>query len=224
MAKPPLYAVLTGDLVRSTNLPPDFIVEVRNEIEASARAIGRWQPGLLAGGPEFFRGDAWQLALSDPRFFLRACVYIRARLLAMQPQADTRIAIGLGPIERLETEVSHSIGSAFTLSGRTLDRMKRRRQFEAGAGEAGGDAVRWLTPLLSLCSAVVSRWKPKQARIASLALDPAAFTQKQIGERLGVTQQGVSDAMVASDYRSVLDAIIFLEALPWRDLVDRSEP
>lgn len=219
MAKPAIYAVLTGDLVRSTGLSPDDIGQVRKEVEAGAQAIARWRPGLFAGGPEFFRGDAWQLALSDPRFFLRASVYLRARLLAMKPQADTRIAIGLGPISRLEPEVSHSTGPAFTLSGRTLDKMKGRRQFEAGATASSDESVLWLTPLLSLCGAVVSRWKPKQAQIACLALDPASPTQKEIGDRLRMTQQGVSDAIVASDFRAVLDAIVFLENLAWTDLV-----
>lgn len=223
MAKTALYAVLTGDLVRSTGLSPDHIARVRNEIEAGAEAVAGWQPGLLAGGPEFFRGDAWQLALSDPRLFLRASVFLRARLLAMKPQADTRIAIGLGPIKRLEPEVSHSIGSAFTLSGRTLDNMKRRRQFEAGATASSDESVLWLAPLLSLCGAVVSRWKPKQAQIACLALDPAGPTQKEIADHLHMTQQGVSDAIVASDFRSVLDAVVFLEGLAWAELVGEDE-
>lgn len=213
-----LYAVLTGDLVRSTDLSPDHLGAVRAEIEAGAQAVAGWQPGLLIGGPEFFRGDAWQLALSDPRLFLRVAVYLRARLLALPTASDTRIAIGLGPVSRLEPEVSQSVGSAFTLSGRTLDQMKRRRRFEAGAASSDG-SVLWLAPLLSLCSAVVSRWKPKQARVATFVLDPAGLTQKEIGERLNMTQQGVSDAVVASDIRAVLDAIVVLEALSWPDLL-----
>lgn len=219
MTEPALYAVLTGDLVGSTKLPPDQIRRVREEIEAGAEAIAGWRPGLLAGGPEFFRGDAWQLALSDPRFFLRASVYLRARLLAMQPQADTRIAIGLGSVSRLEPEVSHSIGPAFTLSGRTLDRMKGRRAFGAGAVASSDDAVLWLTPLLSLASALVSRWKPEQARIAAVALEPGDLTQAEIGERVQRTQQLVSKAFVATGLRSVLETIEFLEGLAWEALI-----
>ncbi len=83
--------------------------------------------------------------------------------------------------------------------------------------------LRWLTPLLSLCGAVVSRWKPKQAAVACLALEPAGHTQREIGDRLKMTQQGVSDAIVASDFRAVLDAITFLEDLPWTDLVGEDE-
>lgn len=219
MAKSALYAVLTGDLVGSTKLSPDHIRRVREEIEAGAHAIAGWQPGLLAGGPEFFRGDSWQLALSDPRLFLRASVYLRARLLSLETRADTRIAIGLGPISRLEPEVSHSIGSAFTLSGRTLDRMKGRRAFGADVTASSDGSVLWLTPLLSLCSALVSRWKPEQARIAAVALEPLDLTQEEIGERLDRSQQLVSKAFVATGLRSVLETATFLEGLPWEDLI-----
>jgi len=38
-----------------------------------------------------------------------------------------------------------------------------------------------------------------------------------------MTQQGVSDAVVTSDFRSVLDAIVFLEGLAWADLVGEDE-
>lgn len=222
MARAPLYAVLTGDLVGSTALPPERVAQAREEIERGAEAIDAWRPGLLAGGPEFFRGDAWQLALSDPALFLRAAVYIRARLLSLKPQTDTRIGIGLGPVTRLEVEVSHSVGSAFTISGRTLDGMKNRRLLEVGAA-ASSASLLWLEPLLSLCGAVVSRWKPAQAQVACLALDPGALTQKEIGERLGRTQQGVSDAIVGSDFRAVEDAIRFLESLRWSYVLAEDE-
>ena len=218
MAKTPLYAVLTGDLVGSTKLAPDHLRRIREEIEAGAQAIAGWRPGLLAGGPEFFRGDAWQLALSDPSLFLRASVYLRARLLALQPQSDTRIAIGLGPVERLEREVSHSVGSAFTLSGRMLDQMKGRRAF--GVAAPGEDAVPWLPPLLSLCDALVSRWKPEQARIAAAALEPFDLTQEEIGARVGRSQKLVSRAFVATGLRPVGEAIAFVESRPWQDVIE----
>ena len=219
MANTALYAVLTGDVVGSTELSAERIEQVRGEIEDGVRVIAGWQAGLVAGGPEFFRGDAWQLALADPRMFLRASVYLRARLLALKPQADTRIAIGLGSINRIETQVSHSTGSAFTFSGRTLDDMKSWRLFAADVNASRDDAVQWLSPLLSLCGAVVSRWKPKQATIASLALEPGNRTQKDIGDLLKMTQQGVSDAMVAAEFKAVMDAILLLERLPWDVLV-----
>lgn len=223
MTKPALYAVLTGDLVDSTSQSSDFIAQAREEIEIGSQVIAGWAPGLLAGGPEFFRGDAWQLALSDPRFFLRASVYLRARLLALKPQADTRIAIGLGPIQRIEPQVSHSVGAAFTFSGRTLDDMKPWRLLAADANVARDGRMQWLPPLLSLCGAVVSRWKPKQAQIACLALDPQDRTQANLGKLLGLSQQGVSDAMVSAEFKSVMDAILYLESVPWDVFIAEDE-
>lgn len=219
MAKSIQLAVLTGDIVGSTSLSADQVALIRREIGMAADEIGGWDAGLVAGGPEFFRGDAWQLALSEPARFLRAGVYVRARLRALTPQADTRIAAGLGGVQRLEKQVSHSTGAAFTHSGRALDEMQSWRLL---AASVEGETPGWLAPLLSLCGSVVSRWRPKQALVASLALSPEGLTQKAIGDRLGMTQQGVSNAVVSSELNTVLEAIDYVEGVAWVSMIGKS--
>lgn len=221
MAKTAIYAVLTGDLIQSTEMPPELMAEARRTMDGAAGAVAEWRDGLVVGGPEFFRGDAWQLALGDPRMFLRVALFFRARLRAMKPQTDTRIAVGLGPAH-VERQVSHSTGVAFVRSGRTLDAMEPWRLLAADAGDAS-ETMGALEALLAVCGAVAARWKPKQALIASLALDPRGMTQVEMGEKLGMTQQGVSDALVSSDYRVLAEAVAWVEGLDWSTRVGAAE-
>lgn len=218
----PVYAVLTGDLVRSSDFSPDRLAQVRSEIEKATRAIAAWEPSLLVGGPDFFRGDAWQLVIGDPGRFLRAAVFIRAWLLALEEPADTRIAAGLGSAERIDKAVSQSVGAAFTLSGHKLDSMGRRREIDVSLPPYADAEAAWLPPMLQLCSTIIGRWKPRQALLACAALEPVNRTQVDIAKSLKVTQQGVSDAYVSSGLGSVLGAIEFVEAQPWADLVGKA--
>ena len=213
MAKTAIYAVLTGDLIQSTEMSPDLVGEVRRTMDDAAHTVAEWREGLVVGGPEFFRGDAWQLALGDPRMFLRVALYLRARLRAMKPQTDTRIAVGLGP-GHVERQVSLSTGAAFVRSGRKLDGMEPWRLLAADTGDAS-ETMAALDALLAVSGAVAARWKPKQALIASLALDPRGMTQVEMARNLGMTQQGISDALVSSDYRVLAEAVAWVEGLDW---------
>jgi len=102
MTRSKYYAVLTGDIIQSSRLTPTQLESVRSSLIASVNAVRRWQPGLVKGKPEFFRGDAWQLLLTDTAMALRVGVFLRASLLS-RGLADSRVAIGLGEVE----EISH---------------------------------------------------------------------------------------------------------------------
>ena len=62
-----VYAVLTGDLVSSRQLPAERLERTRRLIAEGAARFRRRRPRALSGAPEVFRGDAWQLLLREPR-------------------------------------------------------------------------------------------------------------------------------------------------------------
>jgi hypothetical protein len=164
-------AVLTGDLVGSRALSPDRLAEARTALEAAALDAAAWEPGLALGALEFFRGDSWQFALARPRRFLRVALFLRARLKALGRDLDTRIGVGLGPVERLDPErVSRSTGEAFIRSGAALDGMKRRERLALYPDGAGAE----LRAIAMLCAAVADRWSPAQALALAAVLAPAA--------------------------------------------------
>jgi len=75
-------AVLTGDIVRSALLLPAQMDAVRASLLDAVQAVKGWKRGLAGGRPEFFRGDGWQVLLTDPAFAMRAAIFLRASLLS----------------------------------------------------------------------------------------------------------------------------------------------
>lgn len=206
-----MYAVLTGDLVGSSRLSPGSLQGARQTFEAASAEIAGWAPKLVASTPDFFRGDSWQLLLTRPGFSLRAAFYLRACLKAGDPDWDTRIAIGLGEVAKIDTSrTSLSSGEAFLLSGHALDAMGTATNITV-AGRAS-DA---LDVLARICSGMADDWSQKQAQAACLALAPDAPTQAEMAERLGVTQQAVSKALASAKISAFLQAAQYCEALTW---------
>jgi hypothetical protein len=203
-------AVLTGDLVGSRELAADRLAEARGALEAAAQGVAAWEPGLALGALEFFRGDSWQFALARPRRFLRVALFLRARLKALGRDLDTRIGVGLGPVERLDPErISRSVGEAFVRSGAALDAMKRRERL---AVYPDGLSVE-LRVIAVLCAALADRWSPGQAQAAAeaLRLDLAA-DQAAIARRLGVSQPAVAQFLRAGHADALTLAISMVEA------------
>lgn len=214
MATASIYAVLTGDLVGSTALGARRLEAARAALSEAAGDIKRWRRGLVAGGPDFFRGDAWQMALAEPGLSLRATIYLRASLIAFE-SADTRIAIGVGRVAKLAPRrVSLSAGEAFERSGRLLDKMAATRRLDVDAPARPG----WPSVVAGLSDALIARWTARQAEIICAALDPARPTHQAIAEALSppVTRQAVSDALAAAQWRAIEEAVLLFEDANWR--------
>lgn len=207
-------AVLTGDLVNSTQLNPASLTRARQTLLAAAEEIEGWDKAVVGAQAEFFRGDSWQLLLMKPQFFLRGAIFLRASLRGADEDWDTRIAVGLGRVDKVDKQrTSLSSGEAFTLSGRTLDGIGAANMaVAAGPGIPGGG----LAPLTHICSVLVDDWSQKQAQAARLALSPQPPTQAEMADRLGITQQSVSKTLAAAKIPALLQAIQYCERLNWK--------
>ena len=177
-------AVLTGDIVGSSALSADELSEVMAALQLGADAVCEGVGGDLTdasdvwvGPVDVFRGDGWQAALRDPRHALLAAVILRLAVIRRRPEGrrnafDTRVAIAVGPAERLVPEaISRSSGSAFTQSGGLLDGLgSDRLGFSAASGQAAeslGEILSGWLPLLDLHLTQVS---PRQAEALLLRL------------------------------------------------------
>jgi hypothetical protein len=210
--KPTTVAVLTGDLVRSTALSHAGLLEARETLRRAAREIAGWDRGAVHG-PDFFRGDSWQLVLTQPDLWLRASLYLRTALRALEEEADTRISVGVGAVEALDTEaVSQSIGEAFVLSGRALDDMSRFEGFKLATAQPQPDET-YLPTVLSFCGHVVGGWSSSQAKVALEMLRPSDKTQEALADTLGVSRQFVSKVHRQYGLSSVMMALDVFEGL-----------
>lgn len=212
-----IFAVFTGDLVKSRRLSDERLDQARARLHAAADEVKRWKRGLVRGTPEFFRGDAWQMLLTEPKWALRAAVFLRASLL-IGNLADTRVVIGMGTVDRVNPKrISLSMGQAFTRSGQELDKLTRYFRMSIAVPEEAGAIADWLTVVGHLCDMLIGHWTSRQAEIIRIALALDDPTQAQVAERLDppVSKQAVTKALAGADWHGLRSALKQFEKTDW---------
>lgn len=204
-AKAPLpatVAVLTGDVVASSALGAGARRELPALLATAARqlkaAFGRATPYDL----EIFRGDSWQLVVTDPAQCFRAALFFRACVIAesRERRLDTRVAIAVGAVDFLPRHnVSAGDGPAYRASGEALDRLDAASRLAlVGPGEQP-----WRDVAVRLVDAIVQEWTARQARAVAGRL--RHWTQQEIAthwpER--ITQQSVARHLARSHWAAI---------------------
>jgi hypothetical protein len=207
----PLYAVLTGDLVKSSRLPAEDFHAVKDGLKNAVRQLNGViednSPGLVKGSIDFYRGDGWQLLLTRPAYALRACLYLRACLKA-HTGIDTRISVGVGEVSHIDPKnISQSIGKAFELSGKGLDDLKSLKRMTIAFPYYMDSRNSNLVSVFELCDAIVQKWTEKQAEAVSWALQ--GLNQSEIAEKFSppIKQQSVGLQLKSASWHALQAAL-----------------
>ncbi|MDZ7724584.1 MAG: hypothetical protein U5R06_17715 [candidate division KSB1 bacterium] len=222
MSRKSICAVLTGDIIRANRLDDQEMNKVRSCLSDAVTRMQDWD--RIYGGPDFFRGDSWQLMLTQPDLALRVAIYLRAAMRASR-LSDTRIAIGLGHVNDMNPDqISQSTGEAFSLSKRGLYDMKIHVNMTVQLPKSLQLLSDWAPLMVHLCDAVINRWTRRQSEIAGLALDIQKPTHAEIAEQLStnITRQAVSDSLKATNWTVIRDAVCEFEKTQWEFLLNSS--
>jgi hypothetical protein len=198
------YAVITGDIVRSSLLSPQDRRKLLKVIEAGSRQIRRMLGDAVPMDIDVFRGDSWQMLVTDPAQALRAALLFRAHLRWQMESHhfDTRLAIGVGTADLFpRRRVSEGSGEAFRLSGLALDGMKKRRMCFSSPGS---DLERPLDVIVHLLDEIAVRWTDKQAHAVIGAMQ--GWTQEKIAGSWGdspITQQTAAQHLEGAGWYAV---------------------
>jgi hypothetical protein len=132
-----LHAVLTGDLVNSTQLKPATEKALLKELSRMLK------PYLF----EFYRGDSLQVYVKDPVQSLKIALLCRTLAISRTagegdlPLSDIRISIGIGSVILPVKTPGTARGEAFLLSGRLFDDLQKTdRRLAIGADDLFADA------------------------------------------------------------------------------------
>lgn len=216
-----IYAVLTGDLVRSSRLTSADSKSAMECLKRTAVEFGQQHPESVVGRIDTFRHDSWQLLLGQPALAFRIAVFMRAAL-KMESDAntkyDTRISIGIGTVELIsKRRISDSRGPAFTNSGKGLDGLDGQRL----ALNAGNDRpVPWngiKNGIVPLLDCVVGDWTPTESRAVYGALkgwtqeETAGNWPPQAKTKKRLTRQAVGDSLVRAHWNTIETVLRWIE-------------
>ncbi len=209
------YAVITGDIVSSSRLPEDDRRELHRVMNEGAAALREVFPEAVPADMDIFRGDSWQVLVTDPVFSLRVGLFYRAFLRArMQDnKVDTRMVIAVGTVDFVpDDHVSAGDGEAYRESGRTLERMPKsgRMQFVlAGKPREDSQAVDVVVQLLDV---LAMHWTERQAQAVAGAL--RGWKQEKIAgswKEKSISQQAVAQHLDRAGWHAVESGIEYFE-------------
>lgn len=208
-----IYAVVTGDVVASRSLSTARRRVLHTAMREVSRGVKEAFETAIPVAPEIFRGDGWQMLLTEPSISLRAALYYRAALVSRMESHgfDVRAAIGIGRVQFVpEASISEGDGEAFQASGTALETMPRsatlRLSFPGDPREPALDV------LVQLVDRLAARWSDRQARAVTGALQ--GWTQTRIAETCWkdpITQQAVAQHLDRASWGAIETALRYFE-------------
>ncbi len=215
-----MIAVLTGDIIRSEALADQRLW--RAALEA---LVHQWHLSDADWG--ISRGDTFQVRLSDPLSAMKCMWQLKAQFksIALPGRAarsgpvDARMALGLGEAGPPDVPVYTAEGPAFVRSGRMLERMKGEGRTMAVASP-WPDFDRIFNAGLRLAAVIMDAWTIGSAEVVALLLADERLTQTQVGARLGIGQNAVSQRLSRAHFHELME----LEQLYRDQLSERCTP
>jgi hypothetical protein len=189
-----IYAVITGDIVKSRKLGKDR-EKALSILKETLNSLIDFKGDSIGGISDIFRGDSFQIVVSKAGFALEITIFLKARLLTETIKGkniDVRIAIGIGKVESLNKKnIPESDGEAFRLSGSALDNISkyRRLSIKSSIDELNTQ----LSFISSSIDSITRRWSPEQAEAILLWL--SGYTQTSISKKIGISQPAVNQRL-----------------------------
>jgi hypothetical protein len=194
MGKNKIYAVITGDIVKSGKFGSDRGKALKI-LKDALNSLNNFKRKSIGGISDIFRGDSFQIVISEPAYALEIAIYLKAKLLSKNIKGkiiDVRIATGIGNIESINSKnIKESDGEAFRLSGSALDNISKYRRFSIKSSI--DELNKQLEFISSSIDSITRRWSTEQAEAILLWLK--GYTQTSIGKKLGISQPAVNQRL-----------------------------
>lgn len=203
------YAIITGDIVGSSKLKPAQRKNLIGILKSTSKEIRIVYKKIIPFDVDIFRGDSWQLLVTEPKSALRIALLFRASLKSKMGIRvfDSKIFIGVSTIDSLPGQrVSLGNGEAFVLSGRGLENLKKHKM---GIDYPSFEKNDYLGLIVRLIDVLATGWTVKQSASVNGALK--GLTQKEIAESLNLKQQTVYGHLIGSHFTEIEHVLNVLE-------------
>jgi hypothetical protein len=200
-----MIAILTGDIVDSRKLESHeiWILPLKSLFSTWGSSPKTW---------EIFRGDSFQLEISEPQNSLLATLQIKALMksLANSDQSkrtspvDVRLAIGIGEKTYTSDQITESNGPAFIRSGERFETLKSEGN-QLAVASPWPDFDREINLILRLASIQMDSWSISSGELLIEILKNPARNQTELGRLLGIGQNAISKRFKAANVAEIAD-------------------
>ncbi|MCX2745773.1 hypothetical protein OO013_17960 [Mangrovivirga sp. M17] len=196
-----IHAVIIGDLVN----PPGVDSSNRSDFDSSLKEIFDEVNGDYEKDLDFLvqRSNTFVKVMINPEYALEVALYLKARIKMLRkyysiPGLDIRVSIGVGLIEQLGENVSHSDGQAFRFAGTELDKLSKFQQFTLRSSFKEMN-ISWKA-LSLMVDTITDGWSYEGAEAVWFSLK--GLTQSQIAKILDISQSAVNFRLRAAHWRA----------------------
>lgn len=191
-----MTSVITGDIIQSKKVNPEVWLSVlKTELLKIGANPTYW---------EIYRGDSFQIIVSNPLEALPEAIKLKASL--RMAKVDARMAIGIGDISFQSTTILESNGSAFVRSGEKFETLNKERQTLAVKSPWSGFDEE-VNLLLKLGLLTMNSWSENSAQIVKIALENPTLSQEELGGLIGLKQNAVSNRMKRANFEEMIALI-----------------
>jgi hypothetical protein len=193
-----MTSIITGDIINSRKLTPKaWIEDLKKLLAETGKSPVDW---------EIYRGDEFQLEVSDPAQALMVALRIKALLKTVK--VNVRMSIGIGDKTHKAKKISESNGSAFVRSGETFETLKKQKTTLAvNSGNPEFDAE--MNLMLRLGLTVMDHWLAQSAEFVLIATAHQSLSQEELGQKLGINQAAVSRRRKRSQFDLIMELETF---------------
>lgn len=191
-----MTSIITGDIISSRNLksPDTWMDPLKNLFEQIGPYPAVW---------DIYRGDAFQLEVTDPADALWMAIRIKA-LVKSKAGVGARIAIGIGTKDYTSSRITESNGEAFVLSGERYEKLKKEK-ISLALKTPWKEINRQLNVSIRLALIAIDSWSRMSAEYVTARMESPLLTQVQLAEKLGISQSSVSARQKRACYGEIME-------------------
>lgn len=191
-----MVAVITGDIINS---------RTRTNQDAWMKPLKRIfsKYGKMPATWEIFRGDSFQLEISDPSQALLTALEIKATIKS-QEGLDIRMSIGIGEKNYTAKRITESNGEAFIASGEAFNQLpqQKRTLVIVTPWAAFNEAI---DVMLKLAAIPMDKWTPLMAEIVKASIENPNSIQSDIASKLKrKSQSDISTGRRRAAYEEIM--------------------
>jgi hypothetical protein len=189
-----MTSIITADIVNSRkSVSTEWLLGLKELLNTLGKNPTQW---------EIYRGDEFQLEVTNPSDALNHAFLIKAYLKSCT--LDARMSIGFGEKNHVATTISESNGTAFVRSGRLFDTLKKQKN-NLAINTSVIDFDEDINLMLRLGLAFMDNWSAQSAEFVLITLQNPALSQDEIGEILNINQAAVSRRRTRAKFDLVLE-------------------
>jgi ABC-type protease/lipase transport system fused ATPase/permease subunit len=196
-----MTSVITGDIINSRKVDPAIWL---NPLKA---LMEEW--GTSPETWEIYRGDSFQVEITEPQYALLAAIRIKACIRSVE-KLDVRMGIGIGEKSYDAPKITEANGEVFINSGETFEELKKLKQRLAIKSPWPGLDTE-LNLMFRLASIVLDKWSTVTAEIVAASITNHTLSQKELGDKIERTQSTISEAQKRAHYDEMMDLVAFYE-------------